>query len=130
MSFGEFIRIEIVIFTIGIVLYTLAYFFYKKILLPYRKQLVDLDFETSLFILKTIINSELDTYENDIFMSKGSITNTNFENYYKDITEKIIKNISPDLIRHLSLYITEDMIYVIVARAVKKFLTEKISGTI
>ena len=53
-----------------------------------------------------------------------------FDNYYKDITGKIIKNISSDLIKHLSLYITEDMVYTIVARTVKKFLTEKISGTV
>ena len=111
-------------------LYFTAYHFYKRIYLPYKKQLVDLDFETALFILKTIISTELSAYENDVFLSKGSITNSNFENYYRDITGKIISALSPDLIKHLSLYITEDMVYVIVARAVKDFLSGKITGTV
>ena len=111
-------------------LFLTAYYFYKRIYLPYKKELVDLNFETSLSILKIIINTELDAYENDIFMNKGSITNSNFDNYYKDITSKIIKNLSPVLVKHLSLYINEDMIYVIIARSVKKFLSEKINGTL
>ena len=123
----------IIIFTFAVligILYIATYYFYKKIYLPYKKELVDLDFDSALSILKLIINTELDAYENDIFMSKGSITNSNFDNYYKDITGKIIKNLSPALIKHLSLYIQEDMVYVIIARSVKKFLTEKINGTV
>lgn len=123
----------IIIFTFAVligILYIATYYFYKKIYLPYKKELVDLDFDSALSILKIIINTELDAYENDIFMSKGSITNSNFDNYYKDITGKIIKNLSPALIKHLSLYIQEDMVYVIIARSVKKFLTEKINGTV
>ena len=122
-----------IVITVAILLamvYFAAYHFYKRIYLPYKKQLVDLDFETALFILKTIINTELSAYENDVFLSKGSITNSNFDNYYKDITGKIINALSQDLIKHLSMYITEDMVYVIVARSVKKFLTEKITGTV
>ena len=130
MDFSEMILFEIKLALACGIIYLFAYFFYKNIYLPYKKDLVDLNFETALFILKTLINTELDAYDTDIFMSKGSITNANFDNYYKDITTKIIKSISPNLITHLSLYITEDMVYVIVARAVKKFLTEKISGTI
>ena len=112
-----------------LILYFALYNFYKRIYIPYKKELIDLDFDTSLSILKVIINTELDAYETDIFMNKGSITNSNFDNYYKDITGKIIKNLSPAIISHLSLYVTEDMIYVIIARSVKKFLTEKINGT-
>lgn len=112
------------------ILYIAIYNFYKRIYLPYKKELVDLDFESALAILNIIINTELDAYSNDIFLNKGSITNSNFDNYYHDITNKIIKNLSPALISHLALYITEDAIYVIIARAVKKFLTEKIHGSV
>ena len=122
--------IIITVAVLFILLYFLVYFFFRKIYIPYKKEVVDLNFDSALFILKTIINTELDAYENDIFISKGSITNNNFENYYKDITGKIISNISPNLLKHLSLYITEDMVYIIIARSVKKFLSEKISGTI
>jgi len=126
----DYIMIVVTFALILAMLYFTADNFFKRIYIPYKKQIIDLNFDSALFILKTIINSELEAYENDVFLSKGSITNSNFDNYYKDITRKIIKNISPALISHLSLYITEDMIYTIVARAVKKFLTEKITCTI
>ena len=112
-----------------VMLYLFFYYFYMNIYLKYKKKNVYIDFETALAILKIIINTELDAYENDIFISKGSITNSNFDNYYKDITGKVIKNVSPDLITYLSFYVTEDMIYLIIARSVKKFLTDKINGT-
>ena len=124
--------IAIVLTTIAIltVLYISVYLFFNRIYLPYKKKLIKLDFESALFILKTIINTELDAYENDIFSNKGSITNSNFDNYYKDITAKIIANVSPDIIQQLSLYISEEMVYVIIARAVKKYLSDKITGTV
>lgn len=130
----ELIKIPLIIIIttaiILILLYGFIFAFYNKIYLPYKKSIVNLDFETSIFILKTIINTELESYETDIFNSKGSITNSNFENFYNDITTKIISHVSPDLIQHLSIYITEDMIYIIIARAVKKYLVEKINGTV
>ena len=109
--------------------YFFLYNFYMNIYIKFKKRNIHIDFETALAILKIIINTELDAYENDIFTIKGSITNSNFDNYYKDITNKIIKSVSPDLINYLSFYITEDTVYIIIARAVKKFLTEKITGT-
>lgn len=123
----------VIVVTSAVIFYLIfltAQNFYNRVYLPYKKELVELDFDSALSILRIIINTELDAYENDIFVNKGSITNSNFDNYYKDITNKIVNNLSPALIKHLSLYITEDMIYVIIARAVKKFLTEKINGTL
>ena len=107
-----------------------AHVFYNYIYEHYKARNNYVDFEDALAVLKIIINTELDAYENDIFLSKGSITNSNFDNYYKDITTKIINNVSPILRDSLARYISEDMIYILIARAVKKFLTEKINGTI
>ena len=126
------ICLAIIITTAVILSMTLLFFryFYLNIYLAFKKKNIPIDFQTSLDILKIIINTELDAYENDIFNTKGSITNSNFDNYYKDITNKIVTKVSPELIRHLSFYITEDMVYIIIARTVKKFLTEKINGTL
>ena len=125
-----FVLLTISIGVILLMLYIASHHFFKRIYLPYKNQLINLDFESSLLVLKTIINTELDAYENDIFSNKGSITNSNFDNFYKDITNKIIRSVSPELIRFLSHYITEDMVYIIIARSVKKFLSEKINGTL
>ena len=111
------------------IFYITASRFFNKIYLPYKNAIYDSSFEELLFILKTIINTELEAYDNDIFLNKGSITNSNFDTFYKDITNKIIRNVSPKMIQQLTKYISNDMVYIIIARAVKKYLTEKISGT-
>lgn len=113
------------------IVYIYAEKFIKEVYYPIKlKANNNPSFETLITILNLIINSELDAYENDIFRNKGSITNQNFDSYYKDITTKIVESISPDLEENLKYYLTEDAIYRIVGRAVKKYLTEKITGTI
>ena len=69
------------------------------------------EFLNLLTILSSQIQSELDSYDSDIFQSKGSITNNNFDVYYRDITSRILKNINPNLIKDLSYYYTEDAVY-------------------
>ena len=59
-------------------LYLFLYNFYMNIYLKFKKKNIHVDFETALNILKLIVNTELDAYENDIFSVKGSITNSNF----------------------------------------------------
>ena len=83
-----------------------------------------------LTILSSQIQSELDSYDSDIFQSKGSITNNNFDVYYRDITSRILKNINPNLIKDLSYYYTEDAVYRFIGRSVRDYLVTKIKGTL
>ena len=82
-----------------------------------------------LTILSSQIKSELDSYEQDIFEKKGAITNNNFDVYYRDLTSRIIKSISPNLIKELSYYYTEEMVYRFIGRSVRDYLVTKINGT-
>ena len=81
--------------------------------------------------LLTVLSSQiqLDAYDKSIFENKGSITNNNFDNYYNDLTSRIIKNISPDMVKSLSKYYTEEAIYRFIARSVRDYLVSKINGT-
>ena len=82
------------------------------------------------FLIYSQIQSELDSYDSDIFQSKGSITNNNFDVYYRDITSRILKNINPNLIKDLSYYYTEDAVYRFIGRSVRDYLVTKIKGTL
>lgn len=104
--------------------------FIKDVWLPYKNAVYDNDFSELLSILKLIINSELDEYENDIFTRKQTISNANFDQFYKDIVFKIRADISPQFEQQILKYISEKMLYTTIARSVKKFLTEKIHGTV
>ena len=88
------------------------------------------EFLNLLTILSSQIQSELDSYDSDIFQSKGSITNNNFDVYYRDITSRILKNINPSLIKDLSYYYTEDAVYRFIGRSVRDDLVTKIKGTL
>lgn len=88
------------------------------------------EFLNLLTILSSQIQSELDSYDSDIFQSKGSITNNNFDIYYRDITSRILKNINPNLIKDLSYYYTEDAVYRFIGRSVRDYLVTKIKGTL
>lgn len=83
-----------------------------------------------LTILSSQIQSELDSYEKDIFENKGSITNNNFDRYYRDLTSRIIKNINPNMIKDLSYYYTEEAVYRFIGRSVRDYLVSKINGTL
>lgn len=87
------------------------------------------DFAGCLAILNTIIQVEFDIYNQDIFTKKETITNTNFENFYNDLTHKIINSIPEEFINRMTSYYTVDAIYTYIARRCKIFLTEKIHGT-
>ena len=82
-----------------------------------------------LTVLSSQIQTELDAYDKSIFENKGSITNNNFDNYYNDLTSRIIKNISPDMIKSLTKYYTDEAIYRFIARSVRDYLVSKINGT-
>ena len=88
------------------------------------------EFLNLLTILSSQIQSELDSYDSDIFQSKGSITHNNFDVYYRVITSRILKNINPNLIKDLSYYYTEDAVYRFIGRSVRDYLVTKIKGTL
>lgn len=88
------------------------------------------EFLNLLTILSSQIQSELDSYDSDIFEKKGSITNNNFDVYYRDITSRILKNVNPHLIRDLSYYYTEEAVYRFIGRSVRDYLVTKIKGTL
>ena len=82
-----------------------------------------------LTVLSSQVQTEIDTYDKDIFINKGSITNNNFDNYYQDLTHRVIDNISPSMIDQLTQYYTEQAIYKFIGRSVRDYLVSKINGT-
>lgn len=120
----------VVAFIIVCLLYVVGSMFINNTWLPYKNAVYDNDFSELLAILKLLINSEIEEYETDVFLSKETISNSNFDHYYKDICKKIQSNLSPALEQQLLKYMSERMLYTTIARAVKKFLTEKIHGTL
>lgn len=112
-----------------LLIYYLTQRFYNLIWIPYKKSVGGHSFEDLILILRTVINTELDAYENDVFRLKGSLTNSNFNQFYLDITKKISQDIPDEFLDDLKQYLTQDAIFRIIGREVKKFLEDHIHGT-
>ena len=106
------------------------YIVFKYILPKYKITISDVSFQELLVALNAAINTELELWDKDVFINKGSITNSNFDNFYLEITDHIIKSLSPIFFLNISKYITEDAVITIIGRKVKEFLANKIEGSI
>lgn len=106
------------------------YILYNKILPKYHMVVSDVSFQELLIALNAAINTELELWEKDVFVNTKSITNSNFDNYYEEITTHIIRSLSPIFFINMGKYITEDAVVTIIGRKTKEYLTSKINGSI
>ena len=114
---------------VAILIFLIVYVIFNRILIPYRLTVSDTSFQELLLALNAAIQTELDLWEKDVFANKNAITNSNFENFYYEITDHIIKSLSPIFFKKMTQYISEDAIISIVGRKVKEYLTGKINGS-
>ena len=123
-------QIIIVSIWISIVFLISAYILYTKILTPYKLTISDAEFSELLIALNAAINTEFELWEKDVFVSKKAITNSNFDNYYHEMTSSIIQSLSPIFFKKMNQYITEEAVVSIIGRKTKEYLTSKLTGTI
>ena len=117
------------VWLVGLFLLT-SYVLYHKILIPYKLTVSDTSFEELLIALNAAIQTEFDLFEKNVFVDKTAITNSNFDNFYFEMTEHIIKSLSPLFYKKMTQFITEDALYSIIGRKVKEYLTGKINGAV
>jgi len=122
------LNISIIILFISILFILISYIFYRYIYSSHKVRTADITFSDLLSILNVVINTELDLYEKNIFENKGSISNSNFDNYYNDIVSSIINSLSDDFFFRINFYIKQDAVVSIICRNVRNFLTSKING--
>ncbi len=102
-------------------------FFVDKVLLPYKKSTDYDDIESLFHALNIIMNEEIQTYEQSIFNNGGGVvSNASFDNYYRDLCDRIYNDMSPELINKFSKYITEDGLAKFISTVVSNYLRSKI----
>ena len=101
-------------------------FIFKLILPRYKLTIQQSSFEELIMTLNLVINTEIELWEKDVFSNKGAITNSNFENFYIEISTHILDTLSPTFYHNIERYITEEMVASIVGRKTKEYLTTKI----
>ena len=121
----------LLIITWAAIVCTLVIFITFRFILP-RYQMIksDVTFQELLLALNAAIQTEFDLWEKDVFSNKHAITNSNFENYYLEMTDRIIKSLSPIFFINIGKYITEEAVVSIIGRKTKEYLTTKITGAV
>ena len=90
----------------------------------------EVSFQELLIALNAAIQTEFELWEKDVFVDKKAITNSNFDNYYMEITNQIIKSLSPIFFVNIGKYISEEAVVSIIGRKTKEFLVTKVNGVI
>lgn len=123
----QWLMLILCIVSTGAIILILAHIFLEYIFLPYKKKSNIAPIEDLYQTLAIIISNEITLYERSIFENGGKIvTNATFDNYYRDICQRIHDSLSDELMNQFSFYLTKDAVYKIISRTVKNYLTEKI----
>ena len=116
--------------TIAILINVTLYVLYSHLLVIYKRKTATMSFPELLGVLSALIQLEIDRYEKELFNNNRTITNSNFDNFYNNLTHAILDGISPSFMQQLQVYVTEDMVVSYVARSVKQYLTTKVKGVL
>ena len=80
-----------------------------------------------LVSLNAIIENEINVYERSIFDGgRKIVNNSQYNNYYKDLAERIIDDLSPEFFERVSFFMKKEAIVSLICRTVKDYLSEKI----
>ena len=102
-------------------------FIFKKVLPYYKRYSANLSMSELLVSLNTIIENEINVYERSIFDGgRKIIHNAQYNNYYKDLAERIIDDLSPEFFERVSFFMKKEAIVSLICRTVKDYLSEKI----
>ncbi len=115
---------------IAILINVTLYVLYSHLLVIYKRKTATMSFPELLGVLSALIQLEIDRYEKELFNNNRTITNSNFDNFYNNLTHAILDGISPSFMQQLQVYVTEDMVVSYVARSVKQYLTTKVKGVL
>jgi len=126
MLLNEIINISWIIILITIAILTIIFVSTKYFLPVYKMKISEVSFLELLQALNAIVQTELDIWENNVFEDKGALTNSNFENYYDEISVHIIKSLSPTFFLNIGKYLSEDAVVSIIGRKVREYLVSKI----
>ena len=127
MTIKSAIIIFILITAIIVEIVIAASFICKKVLPYYKRYSANLSMSELLVSLNTIIENEINVYERSIFDGgRKIVNNSQYNNYYKDLAERIIDDLSPEFFERVSFFMKKEAIVSLICRTVKDYLSEKI----
>ena len=125
MNIFDTCKKELLIFVMVLLILFIIMAYVNKVIK--RRHRPQINFDTLLEILLSMISVELDLYESEIFNDRTGLTNANFTNFMQDICRAIESHISPEFMQMITVYVTEDFVYTLITKKVKAYLVSKVA---
>lgn len=104
-----------------------SYIIFRIILPKYKNSIANESLSDIILTLNVVINTELELWENDVFVDKSGIgNNSQYENFYNEICNNIIESLSPSYFDMAERYLKKEAIVTIIARRTKNFLNDHV----
>ena len=119
----------LLIITIVILEVVIAIWFVtSKILKPYKRYTADLSMPELLTALNAVIENQITLYTKSIFEGgqKKIVSNVQFENYYRDLCNRILDDLSPEFFERMSFFMKKEAVVALVCRIVKDYLSSEV----
>ena len=100
----------------------------KYILIPYKRYTANLTMTELLTSLNAVIENQVAIYEKSIFEggAKSIASNTQFDNYYRDLCQRIVDDLSPEFFERMSFFMKKEAVIALICRTVKTYLSDHI----
>lgn len=125
MNIFDTCKKELLIFVMVLLILFIIMAYVNKVIK--RRHQPQINFDTLLEILLSMVSVELDLYEREIFNDRTGLTNANFTNFMQDICGAIESHISPEFMQMITVYVTEDFVYTLITKKVKAYLVSKVA---
>ena len=99
-----------------------------KVMIPYKRYTADLSMTELLTALNSVIENQITIYNKSVFEGgkKKIASNTQFENYYKDLCNRILDDLSPEFFERMSFFMKKEAVVALICRTVKEYLSENV----
>lgn len=105
-----------------------SFIFYQYIYVDYKHRSVPMTAKELFETLQSVMASEIDIYEKNIFQKYGNVLDSNsYENYYQTLCNQILGDLSPMFFQRASYILPEEVVASIVTRNVQNYLSTKLA---
>lgn len=117
----------ILLVALGATLVVITYFL-QKVWIPYKRATSIDQASTMADTIYAVANLEFNIYDNNRFRQGGpALTTSTFDNYFEELSNAIINDLSPEFFDRASLYMNENAIVKMITGMVRNYLTSKLA---
>ncbi len=119
------------IFILSAILLLFIFLLFSKFitgpLVTYKRKTSYFTMEEIVSSIMAVCNVQFKLYDNNRFRESGPmLTNTSFDNYFKELSTKCLDSLSDEFYEKASMFMKEDAIALMISEYVRNYLTDKI----